>query len=104
MTTLLLVHGGGHGSWRDQRVARLVRGVYTSTMTGVGERSHLRSPDVDLNLQIDDIVNVLRFEESHEVVLVGHSHGGMLVTGTADHASGRIANLVYPEPANPKAA
>jgi pimeloyl-ACP methyl ester carboxylesterase len=99
MTTFVLVHGVGHGGWCFQPVARLLRAagheVHTPTLTGLGERSHLLDDRVDLELHIADIVNVLRFEDLHDVVLVGHSYGGTLITGVADRAGDRIAKLVY---------
>jgi pimeloyl-ACP methyl ester carboxylesterase len=106
MATYVLVHGGGHGGWCYQRVARLLRAagheVHTPTMTGEGERAHLLSPAVDLNLQIDDIVAVLRYEDLRDVILVGHSYGGMVITGAADRAGGRVGKLVYLDAANPR--
>ena len=106
MATFVLVHGGGHGGWCYQSVARLLRSqaqeVYTPTMTGLGERSHLLSPAIDLDLQIDDIVKVLHFEDLRDVILVGHSYGGMIITGVADRATDRIGHLVYLDAATPK--
>jgi pimeloyl-ACP methyl ester carboxylesterase len=58
-------------------------------MTGVGERAHLLRPDIDLDFHIDDIVSVLEYEDLHEVILVGHSYGGMVITGVADRATDR---------------
>lgn len=105
METYVLVHGGGHGGWCYQRVARLLRAagheVYTPTMTGLAERSHLLSADVDLDMHVRDIVAVLEFEDLHDVVLVGHSYGGMVVTGVADRAADRVGRLVYLDAANP---
>lgn len=105
MTTFVLVHGGGHGGWCYQRVARLLRDqghdVYTPTLTGLGERSHLLHPDIDLDTHITDIVNVLGFEDLHDVLLVGHSYGGMVITGVGDRAAERIAGLVFLDAANP---
>ncbi len=105
MATYVLVHGGGHGGWCYGRVSRLLRAagheVHAPTMTGVGERSHLVGPRVDLNLHIDDIVAVLHYEDLHDVVLVGHSYGGMVVTGVADRAADRVGKLVFLDAANP---
>jgi pimeloyl-ACP methyl ester carboxylesterase len=102
----VLVHGGGHGGWCYQRVARLLRAagheVYTPTLTGLGERSHLVSPDVDLDLHVRDITSVLHHEDLHDVILVGHSYGGMVVTGAADRAADRVGKLVYLDAANPR--
>jgi pimeloyl-ACP methyl ester carboxylesterase len=106
MKTYVLVHGGGHGGWCYQRVARLLRSkghdVYTPTLTGLGEREHLLSPDIDLSVQIDDIVKTLFFEDLRDVILVGHSYGGMIITGVADRATDRIGHLVYLDAATPK--
>jgi pimeloyl-ACP methyl ester carboxylesterase len=86
-------------------VARILRSagheVYAPTMTGVGERSHLIGPEVDLDMHIDDIAAVLRYEDLRDVILVGHSYGGMVITGTADRAAERIGRLVYLDAANP---
>ncbi|HXY91781.1 MAG TPA: alpha/beta hydrolase [Acidimicrobiia bacterium] len=105
MAAYVLVHGGGHGGWCYQRVARLLRAagheVYTPTLTGLGERSHLAGPDVDLDLQITDVVNVLHYEGLSDVILVGHSYGGMVITGAADRAAARVGKLVYLDAANP---
>jgi pimeloyl-ACP methyl ester carboxylesterase len=105
MATYVLVHGGGHGGWCYQRVARLLRGaghdVYTPTLTGLGERSHLRNADVDLALHIRDIVAVLQYEDLRDVILVGHSYGGMVITGVGDRAADRVGRLVYLDAATP---
>ena len=105
MSTYVLVHGGGHGGWCYQRVARILRSaghdVYTPTLTGLGERSHLLGPAVDLDLHIADVVAVLHYEDLRDVILVGHSYGGMIITGTADRAADRIGRLVYLDAANP---
>lgn len=105
MATYVLVHGGGHGGWCYQRVAQLLRAagheVFTPTMTGVGERAHLVNSSVDLDLHIQDIVAVLEFEDLNDVVLVGHSYGGMVITGVADRAAVRVGKLVYLDAATP---
>ena len=105
MSTYVLVHGGGHGGWCYQRVARLLRGaghdVYAPTLTGLGERSHLRSANVDLDLHIRDVVAVLHYEDLRDVILVGHSYGGMVITGVGDRAADRIGRIVYLDAATP---
>ena len=105
MATYVLVHGGGHGGWCYQRVARILRAagheVYTPTLTGLGERAHLLDHRVDLNRHIDDVVAVLHFEDLRDVILVGHSYGGMVITGIADRAADRVGKLVYLDAANP---
>jgi pimeloyl-ACP methyl ester carboxylesterase len=106
MGTYVLVHGGAHGGWCYGPVARLLRTegheVYAPTMTGLGERVHLISPEVDLDLHITDIVNVLHYEDLRDVILVGHSYGGMVITGVADRALDRIEQLVYLDAAQPR--
>jgi pimeloyl-ACP methyl ester carboxylesterase len=99
MATFVLVHGGAHGGWCFQPLARVLRDdghdVYTPTLTGLGERAHLFRADVDLDCHIDDIVAVLHYEDLRDAVLVGHSYGGMVITGAADRAPDRVGHLVY---------
>jgi pimeloyl-ACP methyl ester carboxylesterase len=105
MATYVLVHGGGHGGWCYQPVARLLRAhgheVYAPSLTGLGERAHLFRCDVDLDCHITDIVNMLHFEDLRDVILAGHSYGGMVITGVADRATDRIGHLVYLDAATP---
>jgi pimeloyl-ACP methyl ester carboxylesterase len=106
MATFVLVHGGGHGGWCYDKVARRLRAaghdVYAPTLTGLGERKHLLSADTDLSTHIRDIVNTLVYEDLHDVILVGHSYGGMVITGVADRAHDRIRELVYLDAAHPR--
>ena len=99
MATFVLVHGAWHGSWCWSRVRRalLDRGhqVFTPTLTGVGERSHLLARGVDLRVHIDDVANLIRWEELDSVILCGHSYGGCVISGVADALPDRIAALVY---------
>jgi pimeloyl-ACP methyl ester carboxylesterase len=99
MATFVLVHGAWHGSWCWQRVRRRLQAagheVFTPTLTGVGERSHLNARDVTLETHIADVENLIRWEELSDVVLCGHSYGGMVVTGVADRLPDRIRALVY---------
>lgn len=105
MATYVLVHGGGHGGWCYQRVARILRArgheVHAPTLTGLGERSHLLDATVDLHRHIEDVVAVLHYEDLRDVILVGHSYGGMVVTGAADRAAERVGKLVYLDAATP---
>jgi pimeloyl-ACP methyl ester carboxylesterase len=105
MTTYVLVHGGGHGGWCYQKVKRILEAagheVWAPSLTGLAERSHLLSPSIDLDLHINDIVQVLHSWDLHEVVLVGHSYGGMVITGVADRVPDRIGKVVYLDAANP---
>lgn len=95
----LLVHGAWHGGWCWTRVASRLRTlghlVYTPTQTGVGERKHLLSPDITLDTFVQDITNVLTYEDLQQVILVGHSFGGLTITGVADIMPERLQQLVY---------
>lgn len=106
MAAYVLVHGGGHGGWCWQRLASLLRSaghdVYTPTLTGLGERSHLLRPDIDLDMHIADVLGVLRYEGLTDVILVGHSYGGMVITGVADRTLSRVGQLVYLDAAQPE--
>src|SRR3712207_6502509 len=88
MTAYVLVGGGWLGGWCWQKVARRLRDeghdAYPATLTGLGERVHLASPQVDLETHIADVVNLIEFEDLHDVVLLGHSYAGLVVTGAAD--------------------
>lgn len=99
MNTYVLVHGGWVGGWFWQRVARLMRGagheVYTPTLTGLGERAHLAGPEVGLKTHAEDVLGVLRYEDLSDVILVGHSSGGAVITQAAEGAARRLAHLVY---------
>lgn len=99
MSIYVLVHGawGGSWCWKGIRRALQARGheVFTPTLSGVGERSHLLSRQVDLQTHIADVVNLIRWEELSHIVLCGHSYGGCVVTGVADRIADRIAALVY---------
>jgi pimeloyl-ACP methyl ester carboxylesterase len=105
VATYVLVHGGGHGGWCYQRVARLLRAegheVYTPTLTGLGERAHLLDDRVDLDRHVADVAAVLRVEDLRDVILVGHSYGGMVITGAADREADRVGRLVYLDAATP---
>jgi pimeloyl-ACP methyl ester carboxylesterase len=98
-TNFVLVHGAWHGGWCWRRVADLLtsRGhrVFTPTLTGLADRSHLLNDDIDLTTHITDVVNLIDWEDLDDVVLCGHSYGGMVVTGVADKLADRIASLVY---------
>ncbi len=99
MATFVLVHGAWHGSWCWARVrqALLEQGhrVFTPTLTGVAEQSHALSPDIDLQRHVDDVTNLIRWEELDSVILCGHSYGGCVISGVADVVPERIAALIY---------
>jgi len=98
-TTFVLVHGAWSGGWCYARAATLLRSrghtVFTPTLTGQGERAHLLSGMINLSTHIEDVLGVLRFERLENVVLAGHSYGGMVITGVADRAPEKIRALAY---------
>ncbi len=95
----MLVHGSWLGGWVWRRIADPLRqaghAVSTPTLTGLGERAHLARPEVDLDTHVQDVVNHLAFEDLADVVLVGHSYSGMVITGVAERVPERLARLVY---------
>ena len=99
IATFVIVHGGWGGGWEWTAVARALRerghDVFTPTLTGLGERAHLGGPEVGLATHVEDVVAVLELEDLHDVVLCGHSYGGMPVSGAADLAVERIALVIY---------
>jgi pimeloyl-ACP methyl ester carboxylesterase len=99
MTTFVLVHGAWHGGWTWRFVGPILRraghDVFTPTLTGLGERAHLAQAAIDLELHVQDVVAVLEMEDLRDVVLLGHSYGGMVVTATADRRPERVGRLVY---------
>jgi pimeloyl-ACP methyl ester carboxylesterase len=98
MATFVLVHGAWHGGWCWSDVATELRaaghGVLAPTLSGVAERSRL-APHTDLSLHVEELAGLLYFADVREVVLVGHSYGGMVVSGAAARSGARIARLVY---------
>jgi pimeloyl-ACP methyl ester carboxylesterase len=98
MATFVLVHGAWHGAWCWRRVDRLLRraghDVFAPTLTGLCERSHLLTPAVDLDTHVLDIVNDLKWQELKDVVLVGHSYGGMVISGVAEKMEKAIVSFV----------
>ena len=99
MSVYVLVHGAWHGSWCWKRVRKALQAqgheVFTPTLTGVGERSHLLSPQVNLETHICDVVNLIRWEELSNVLLCGHSYAGAVISGAADRVPELIGALVY---------
>ena len=95
----VLVHGAWHGGWCWRRVAPLLRDagheVFTPSLAGLGDRAHLSRPDIDLETHIQDILMLIEMEELDDVVLVGHSYAGMVITGVADRVASKIGSLVY---------
>lgn len=99
MSTFVLVHGAWHGSWCWKRVRRILQAqgheVFTPTLTGVADRSHLNAPSINLDTHIEDVVNLIRWEELSDITLCGHSYGGAVITGIADRVPETIRALVY---------
>ncbi len=99
MATFVIVHGAWSGAHAWRWIRPLLRDagheVFTPSLTGLGERAHLAAPEVDLNTHVRDVVGVLEFEDLRDVALVGHSYGGPVITGAADRAPARVAQLVY---------
>lgn len=99
MATFVLVHGGWHGGWCWQKVVPFLEAagheVYAPTLTGLAERASELSPNVGLDTHIQDIVGLLEERHLQGVILVGHSYGGIVITGVVDQAPERIAHLVY---------
>ncbi|TQS42471.1 alpha/beta fold hydrolase [Cryptosporangium phraense] len=99
MTNFVLIPGMCHGGWCFEELTRELRAeghtVHPLTLTGVSERSHLLPGAVNLDTHVQDVTSLLDVEDIHDSVLVGHSYGGMVITGVADRAPGRVASLVY---------
>jgi pimeloyl-ACP methyl ester carboxylesterase len=99
MANIVLVAGGWHGGWYYASIARQLRArgneVFTPTLTGLGERIHLSGACPNLDTHIEDIANVIRFEDLNNVILCGHSYAGMVISGVADRLSERVSALVY---------
>ncbi|EGL84152.1 hypothetical protein CathTA2_0298 [Caldalkalibacillus thermarum TA2.A1] len=99
MATFVICHGATSGGWAWQEIKKLLEReghtVYTPTYTGMGERHHLAHPDIDLHTHIQDVVNVICYEDLYEVVLVGHSYGGTVITGVAEKVPDRLSQLIY---------
>ena len=97
--TYVIVHGATAGGWEWKAVGALLvaegHTVYRPTLTGLGERGHLASSTVSLATHIDDVVNTILWEDLHDVILVGHSYGGMVITGVMDRVPDRIKHVIY---------
>ena len=99
MATILLAHGAWSAAWAWKKMRPLMassgHAFFAPTYTGLGERSHLATPAVDLDTHIEDLLQVLHYEDLRDVVLIGHSYGGMVATGVADRARDRISQMIY---------
>jgi len=96
---LVSVHGAWGGGWQFKKVASILEAkgyqVYRPTLSGLGEHCHTATTNIGLTTHIDDIVNFIVFEDLHDVILLGHSYGGMVITGVADRIPERISRLIY---------
>ena len=105
MTTFVLIPGAWLGGWAWSRVTPLLRAagheVYPATLTGLGERAHLGTPETDLATHVRDVAATLEYERLEGVVLVGHSYGGIVAAGVAERVPERIGHLVYVASAPP---
>ena len=99
MATFILVHGGFWGGWCWKKVKKFLESkthiVYTPTLTGLGERSHLNHAMINVDTHIQDITNLIIFEDLHDIILVGHSYAGLVITGVASALPERIKQLIY---------
>ncbi len=106
MATYVLVIGAWHGSWAWNRVAPLLREkghtVFTPTLTGLADRRHLASDDVNLTTHVTDVVNLIDYEDLSDIVLVGHSYSGFVITGVAAERADQISHLVFLDAFVPK--
>ena len=97
--TFVLVHGAWHGGWCWRRVSDLLEKqghkVFTPTLTGLGERSHLLRAGINVSTHVTDVVNVLKWERLSDVVLCGHSYGGLVVSGVAEQMPDKISSIVF---------
>lgn len=104
--TFVLVHGTWHGAWVWKDVARYLRNmghiVYCPTLTGCGERKHLANEQVGFETHIKDITNLFVFEELENVILIGHSFSGMIITGVADRIKEKIQHIIFFDALVPK--
>ena len=98
-TTFVLVHGAWHGGWCWRRVVDLLTAkghrAFAPTLTGLGERSHLMRAGINVGTHATDVVNVIKWERLSDVVLCGHSYGGMVVSAVAEQAADKIASIVF---------
>lgn len=99
MATFVLVHGAWLGGWVwrpvESRLREAGHRVYTPTLTGLGEREHLGTPEVDLETHVTDVVNVLEYEDLDAVTIVGHSYAGLVVTAVLEREADRIESVVF---------
>ena len=97
--TFLVCHGAWSAGWAWKKIHPLMQAaghrLFAPSYTGLGERVNLANPSIDLETHIQDILNVIKYEDLRDIVLIGHSYGGMVATGVADRARERITQLIY---------
>src|SRR5581483_7372392 len=97
--TILVCHGAWSGGWSWKKMFPLAQAagyrMVVPTYTGLGEREHLANPAIDLETPIQDILGAIKFEDLDDIILLGHSYGGMVATGVADRARERVRQLIY---------
>lgn len=106
MATYVLVHGAWHGGWCWRRVTDILRAmghrVFEPTLSGVGSRAHEATPAIGLSTHVADVAGLFAMEELRDAILVGHSYGGMVITGAAEFVEDRVKALVYLDAFVPK--
>jgi pimeloyl-ACP methyl ester carboxylesterase len=99
MSTFVLVHGAWTGAYAFRHVRKLLQAqghdVFTPSLTGIGDRAHLASPMVDLRMHVRDVVNLVLYEDLKDIVLLGFSYGGFVVSGALEHIAQRVSHLVF---------
>ena len=99
MTTFVLVHGAWTGAYGFRHVRKLLQAqgheVFTPSLTGIGDRAHLASPQVSLRTHVQDVANLVLYEDLFRIVLLGFSYGGFVVSGALEHIADRVDHLVY---------
>jgi pimeloyl-ACP methyl ester carboxylesterase len=104
--TFLVCHGAWSAGWAWKKMHPLMQAaghrLFTPTYTGLGEREHLANPSIDLETHIQDVLNVIKYEDLHDIALLGHSYGGMVATGVADRVRDRVTQLIYLDAFVPK--
>src|SRR6266511_5812872 len=97
--TLLVCHGAWSAGWAWKKMHPLMQAaghrLVAPTYTGLGERAHLAHPAINLDTHIEDMLNVIKYEDLRDIVLIGHSYGGMIATGVADRARDKVKQLIY---------
>ena len=106
--TFLVCHGAWSAGWAWKKMHPLMQAaghrLVTPTYTGLGERAHLANPSIDLDSHIEDMLNVIKYEDLRDIVLIGHSYGGMVATGVADRARDKVRQLIYVDAFVPRTA